>query len=190
MKKRLVVTAVVISVLVLFACAFIPASADETGAKAAPAKNVATAARFLNMLNHNFVYNFDFEDADIVAENSVLALLDQKEGDSDYISEAVLKGFINDMYGIELESINDNAAEHKEGLVFITPRGYTSYSHEITDVAENEDGSFTVYSSVTVTPHDNDEYVTSAETLFVKSETSAFGYNIIRSDLAIEGSEI
>ena len=51
----------------------------------------------------------------------------------------------------------------------------------------NEDGSFTVLSAVTVNPHDDGEYLAEAETLFVKNEKSAFGYNIIYSN--IKGEE-
>lgn len=184
MKKRLVLVVVMLCVLALFACAFIPASASESRQIPAPVGENIPAARFLNMLNHNFVYNEDFQSTDVLVEDSLLALLDRREKDSpEYISDTIVKGFVSDMYGIELSDINDNSDRHMDGFVYIVPRGFTVYSHKITDVKENEDGSFTVLSSVTVTPHDDGEYLTEAETLFVKNEKSAFGYNIVYSNL-------
>ena len=188
MKKRLVLAAVLLCVLTLFSCAFIPASADGSMKSAAPVAEKILSARFLNMLNRNFVYNEDFASADIIVEASVLALLDLREENApDYIADTVVIGFVKDMYGIELADINDNSNAHKDGFVYIAPRGFTSYSHTVTDIKENEDGSFTVLSAVTVTPHDDAEYSTTAETLFVKNEKSAFGYNIIYSN--IKGEE-
>lgn len=191
MKKRLGIAAAVVCVLLIFACAFIPASASEVENAAAPEFAKARKSRFLNMLNRNYVYGSDFENVDIITENSVLALLDRREeDDSEYIEESYVIGFVSDMYGIELESVNDNSARHKDGFVYIAPRGFSGYSHEITDITENEDGSFTVLSEVTISPHDDNEYVSVAETLFVKNENSAFGYNIIYSDIKSAESEI
>lgn len=182
MKKRVVLIAVFVLAAVLFACAFIPASTDRNVSKAAADNTVNP--RFLNMLNHNFVYNSDFENADAVTDNSLLALLDKKDSEyCDYIPEAAVKGFVKDMYGIDILDISEDASVHKDGLVYVSPRGFTSYSHTVTDIAENEDGSFTVISSVTVSPHDDSEFITEAETLFVKNENSAFGYNIVYSNL-------
>lgn len=184
MKKGLIICIISVCVLALFACAFIPASADVTETKPVSATDNALKARFLNMLNRNFAYNEDFTSIGLIVEDSVLSLLDRRvPDDNDYIEEAVVKGFIYDMYGIEVLKIEEDTAMHKDGFVYIAPRGFTAYSHEITEITENEDGSFTVLSSVTVNPHDNDAFTTTAKTLFVKNEKSAFGYNIICSDL-------
>ena len=185
MKKKFFMLTLAVCVFVLLACAVIPASANKADVKADVLQDKALSARFLNMLNRNFVYNSDFESADIITENSILAILDRRDGeDSDYISEAVVKGFVKDMYGIEIIDINENESVHKDGYVYIVPRGFTSYRHTIDSILANEDGSFTVYSTVTVSPHDDEQFSASAETLFVKNETSAFGYNIIYSNLS------
>ena len=190
MKKRLIVIAVLICVLAVCACAFVPASANEVEKKAPVSVENPLKARFLNMLNRNFVYNSDFESVDLIAEDSVLALLDRRLADEpEYIEENVVIGFINDMYGIELESVNDNSAKHKDGYVYITPRGFSGYRHEIKSITANEDGTFTVISKLTVTPHDESEYETEAETLFAANENSAFGYNIVYSDIKGEHNQ-
>lgn len=183
MKKKIFISALLFCVLALIACAFIPASADEAKAPATVRDN-AQKARFLNMLNRNFVYNSDFENADVVMENSVLALLDRRDSqDPDYISETVVKGFVNDMYGIGIVEICEDERVHKDGYVYIVPCGFTGYKHDVTKVSYNEDGSVTVFSNVTVSPHDDESFVSEAKTLFVPNENSAFGYNIVYSEL-------
>lgn len=184
MKKRVFMLALSVCILAVFAFFATPAKAyDEVSAQNATG-NKALETRFLNMLNRNFVYNTDFENADTVTENSVLALLGRRDAENpDYISESVVKGFVYDMYGIKIVEINDDSDMHKDGFVYIIPRGFTSFKHNITNINKNEDGSFTVTSSVKVNPHDDEEFVTEATTLFVPNEKSAFGYNIISSDI-------
>ena len=184
MKKRILVLALALCVLAVFSFFAIPAAAGDSAPKEKTIENNVLAARFLNMLNRNFVYDAEFEDADVITENSILALLDRRDAQNpEYISEAIVKGFVYDMYGIKIIDIDENDSIHKEGFVYIVPRGFTSFKHKITDIKENEDGSFTVISDVTVYPHDDESFLTQATTLFVKNTKSAFGYNIISSDI-------
>lgn len=184
MKKRIVLAALSLCVLMIFAGLFMPAAAQEE-APAATVTDKALAARFTNMLNRNYCYNADYESTQVMTDNAVIALLDKRDTENpDYISEALLKSFVNDMYGIGVTEITDDAAVHKDGFVYITPRGFTSYSHTITGVTENEDGSFSVASTVTVNPHDDDEFITTADTLFIPNTSSVFGYSIIYSNLS------
>ena len=142
----------------------------------------ANQARFLNMLNHNFVYNSDFDSEDVLVNNSALALLDLRDStNEDYISETYVKGFVKDMYGVEVEDMSALNVDYPQidGFLYIIPRGYTSYDHTIVSVEENEDGSFTVKSDVTIVDHDGVTEVHQAESLFVVNAESAFGYNMI-----------
>ena len=148
----------------------------------------ANQARFLNMLNHNFVYNSDFDNANDIVNNSVLALLDLRDStNEDFISETYVKGFVKDMYGVEVEDMSSLNAGYPQidGFLYIIPRGYTSYDHTITSVQENEDGSFTVKSDVTVIDHDGEAEVHQAESLFVVNAESAFGYNMIYCNIIV-----
>lgn len=184
MKKRVFVLVLSLCILFAFAVLAAPNKAALTVSAQNAGDNMALKTRFLNMLNRNFVYNADFDNADVITENSILTLLNRRDAEnSDYISESVVKGFIYDMYGVKITEINEDESVHKDGFVYIIPRGFTSFNHTITDIKANEDGSFTVISSVTVSPHDDDEFMTSATTLFVPNEKSAFGYNIISSDI-------
>lgn len=161
-------------------------SADEITAN-------VNEARFLNMLNHNFVYGSDFDNADTIVNNSVLALLDLRDSENeDYIAETFVKGFVNDMYGIDITDLSELNDEFPklENFVYIIPRGYATYSHKIISVEQNEDGSYTVVSDVITTNHDTAAKSQKAVSLFVENENSAFGYNMIYCNLITDSTDI
>ena len=112
-----------------------------------------------------------------MVENSTLALLDLAE--DSYIAENYLKDYIFNMYG----KIYDSFESDKSGFVYIAPRGYSTYTHKISTVTDNGDGSFTVVTDVTISYEDNTEETLKAETLFIEAEDSAFGYNMLYSDI-------
>lgn len=156
-------------------------------------KTNANEARFLNMLNHNFVYGSDFDNADTVINNSVLALLDLRDSENeDFIADTYVKGFVSDMYGIDVADMGGLNAEYPQldGFVYIIPRGYTTYSHKIVSVKQNDDGSFTIVSDVTINDHDAASKTQKAVSLFVENEDSAFGYNMIYCNLVNNSTDI
>lgn len=190
MKRKF--TLLVVMALV-FACCFssLSPSADNSGKKTNAAETAYSAdkaleARFLNMLNRNFVYNEDFDDAEKVINNSVTALLGERESEDDeFISEKAVISFVNDMYGIGAEAFDgiNNGFPSKDGYVYIIPRGFTKYSHKITGIVKNEDGTYTANTVVTVDGHDAGEDSFKAVTLFVPNSASAFGFNIVYSNI-------
>ena len=188
---------VLCAIALVLCISFVAPAVDETAHVAAVTVETVTGnaneARFLNMLNHNFVYNADFENADTIVNNSTLALLELRDSEnSDYISSTYVKSFVKDMYGIELEDMAGLNAEYPqlEGFVYVIPRGFTSYNHSIVSVDENEDGSFTVVSEVTISDHDNGNQKQKAVSLFVPNDESAFGYNMIYCDILVNSLEI
>ncbi len=195
MKKIL---SLVLSVIMLVVCSSLIAPAVNSGTKVSAAvetEDVTSAndTRFLNMLNHNFVYNSDFDNADAIVNNAALALLDLRDGENeDYIADMYVKDFVKDMYGIEIADMSTINADcpQLDGFLYIIPRGYTSYKHTIASVRENEDGSYTVVSDVVVNDHDAAGKSQKAVSLFVKNEESAFGYNIIYSNIVTNGTDI
>ncbi len=184
MKK---IIGLILSFVVIVATASLiaPVLSDGTQVSAVSAKEIETNAnetRFLNMLNHNFVYNEDFENIDTIVNNSVLNLLALRDIENeDFIDETYVRGFVKDMYGIEIADMSALNADcpQLEGFVYIIPRGYSKYNHEIVSVEQNEDGSFTVTSEVTADVHDGNAETKTAISLFVVNEDSAFGYNMI-----------
>ena len=184
MKK---VLSLILCLVMLTVCSSLiaPVITEGSQVSAATADEIqvdVNEARFLNMLNHNFVYNTDFDNADTIVNNASLALLDLRDSaNEDYIKDTYVKGFVKDMYGIEITDMSSLNAEYPQldGYLYIIPRGYTSYSHTIVSVEQNEDGSYTVVSDVSVSNHDTAAKTQKAVSLFVENDESAFGYNMI-----------
>lgn len=156
-------------------------------------KSNVNEARFLNMLNHNFVYNADFDNADTIINNASLALLDLRDSENeDFIKDTFVKGFVKDMYGIEIADMSALNADYPQldGYLYIIPRGYTSYNHTIVSVEQNEDGSYTVISDVTANDHDAAGRTQKAVSLFVENSESAFGYNMIYCNIVANSTDI
>lgn len=195
MKK---VLSLVLCLVMLAICSSLiaPVITEGSQVSAATADEVKTnvnEARFLNMLNHNFVYNTDFDDADTIVNNASLALLDLRDSaNEDFIKDTYVKGFVKDMYGIEIADMSDLNAEYPQldGYLYIIPRGYTSYNHTIVSVEQNEDGSYTVVSDVTVSDHDAAAKTQKAVSLFVENDESAFGYNMIYCNIVANSNDI
>lgn len=148
-------------------------------------------ARFLNMLNHNFVYDDAFYDDASLVEDSILALLDKADGS--FLDQVVLSDYIFNMYGKKYNEFDflDEDLPEKQGYVYILPRGYSDYNHEIVSVTNNKDGSFTVITNIEILGADNTVENLKCETLFLKAEDSAFGFNMVYSDIIeVTGTEI
>ena len=152
-----------------------------------PDSSKVRQARFLNMLNHSFVYNEAFNSVEDIVNASVPALLNMRDPvNESYIAESFVKDYVYNMYGVEIEdfsNINSDFA-HLDGYVYIIPRGFSVFSHKIDSVSLNEDGSFTVVTSVSIDSHDGDSTSRKVVSLFVKNDHSQFGYNIISSEIS------
>lgn len=143
--------------------------------------NSALEARFLNMLNHNFVYNDAFYNDCALVNDSMVALLSSSQ--DGFMDETVLADYIFNMYGKIYNNfafLGDNLPT-KDGFVYIIPRGYDTYSHKIVKVTDNRDGSYTVLTDVEISYTNGTSEILSAETVFLENSESAFGYNIMYS---------
>ncbi len=146
--------------------------------------------RFLNMLNHNFAYGEDLYYLESIVNRSVLALLDLRE--DDYLAQDYISDYVFNMYGIsDIDySVINTSLLTNDGYLHITPCGYETYEHKMISVAENEDGTYTVKTEVTVNGHDGESYTALCETLFAKNASSQFGYNIIDSVITSNSAAI
>ena len=193
MKKGILsITALAVVLLISFTSLTVKPAANATEKK--PAVTVSEervlGARFLNMLNHNFVYNNEFESVYEMTACSEVALLDKAE--DGYIKQSLIAGYLYNMYGVEN---TDFAAVTKdfpqrENYVYVIPRGFSVYKHSAPVITENEDGSYTVVTVVQIFSHDSETETAKASTLFVKNENSAFGFNIISSDIIFEDASL
>lgn len=148
-------------------------------------------ARFLNMLNHSFAYDDELASPEELVNRAVTALCAAGGTDDEFVEESRVADYLYNMYGVEVENLSAvNAGfPKKDGYVYIIPRGYTVYKHSIESVRLNEDGSYTVTTSVILDSHDGEEEG-KAVTLFVKNSDSQFGFNIISSDIIIDAFEV
>ncbi len=182
MKKRIL--SALLLILVVLTCIFVSSPVKTPVAAAASDESISEGvlkSRFLNMLNHNFVYGEDFYSAEAMINSSMPALLDLRDSENeDFIAENFVRDYVFNMYGVELGNIEDINSDFpsKENFVFIIPRGFSVYSHELLKIKENEDGSFTVTTQVYIDDHDSADELLLCETLFVKNEKSTFGYSI------------
>ena len=183
--KKLISAILLCSIVLLSLCSFTPVKSVEVQQQASAVdQSKVLEKRFLNMLNHNFVYSNAFYNDEALVNDSALALLDlAKDG---FIEESYLKDYIFNMYG----KIYDDFSEYNplapkaDGYFYIIPRGYDLYEHEIASVVENEDGSYLVITNVIIDYHFGEKVEAVSTTIFLPNEESQFGFNILFSDLA------
>lgn len=190
MKKGILsITALAVVLLISFTSLTVKPAANATEKKPAVtvSEEKALGARFLNMLNHNFVYNDAFESVYEMTACSEVALLDKAE--DGYIKQSLIAGYLYNMYGVENADFAAVTKDfpQRENYVYVIPRGFSVYKHSAPVITENEDGSYTVVTDVEISSHDSDVETAKATTLFVKNENSAFGFNIISSDISAVG---
>ena len=90
MKKGILsIAALAFVLLISFSSLSVKPAATATEKPSAPtvSQEKILSARFLNMLNHNFVYGEAFDYTDDLINDSVIALLDRRDNDNeDFIS--------------------------------------------------------------------------------------------------------
>ncbi len=140
-------------------------------------------AKILNLLNLNNIYGEDFTNNEALV-NAAAINLRSYATEQGFIESSIVTAYIKDIYDIDIEindMINVNMPK-KQGYVYLIPRGYSAYSHEIVSVADNGD-YVTVISFVSVDSHDNQTIIGIATTNLAKNSNASFGYNIISSDI-------
>lgn len=188
MFKKVLASVLLITVVLLSFCSFAPVKADVTETEVMDNEKVLES-RFLNMLNHNFVYSEAFYNDEDLVNDSALALLDLVN--DGFVEEAYLKDYIFNMYGKIYDTFDEYNKDlpKADGKFFVIARGYDIYNHSILNVTENEDGSFTVKTEVVIDYHFGETETAVCETLFIKNELSQFGFNILYSDILTATNE-
>ncbi|MBE6770052.1 MAG: hypothetical protein E7548_04790 [Ruminococcaceae bacterium] len=150
----------------------------------APEQDALIKSRFENMLNHNYLYDDDFNNMHTVIENSCLALLDKME--EQFIETDILFPFIENAYGISVYIDDEFGAgfPKKQGAVYVVPRGFTQYTHTVINIVKSGD-TFEVTSLAITDSHDGEPTELVCNTVFKVNNDSAFGYNILSSTLTV-----
>lgn len=183
--KKLITAVLICSIVLLSLCSFAPVKSVEIKNEAVTVDmDKVLEKRFLNMLNHSFVYGEDFYDDEALLNASALALLDLNE--DGFIAENYLKDYVFNMYGKiydNFDGINKDMPK-QDGGFYVIPRGYDIYEHTIDSIIANEDGSYTVITNVIIDYHFGEKVEAVGTTFFLPNEESQFGFNILYSDLA------
>ena len=155
----------------------------EPVVQAEPDMAKVAEAKILNLLNLNNVYNDDFTDNEALVNAAAVNLRSYATANG-FIENGIVTSYIKDIYDIDVEiteSINANMPK-KQGYVYLIPRGYTAYSHEIISITESDE-CITVVSIVSIDAHDSNEVIGTATTVLVKNANASFGYNILNSEI-------
>ena len=156
---------------------------DTAPVVVAPDKEKVFEAHIANLLNLNNVYGEDFTDNEALV-NAAAINLHTYANESGFIPNEIVTAYIKDIYDIDIEindSINVNMPK-KQGYVYLIPRGYSVFTHEIISITDNGD-YLTVVSLVSVDTHDSVTTLGTATTRLSKNESASFGYNNICSDI-------
>lgn len=186
MKRLSVISLVVVIALLVSVFVFAPASSSMSKSGAHIDQNKVAAAKIENLLNLNNVFDDDFTDNEKLINKAAINLKSYTDDDG-FIPEAIVISYIKDMYDIDMvitESHN-SSLPHKNGYVYLIPRGYTTYKHNILSIEEADD-YITVTSSVFIAYHDNESCIGTAKTVLVRNPASSFGYNIINSEISYD----
>ncbi len=181
------VLGVVLALFIVLACGFTvlgeetvaaPSETPEISADATSTDEKVLVARLENMLDHNNVYNDDFDSTYEMVNNSIIALIDKGDEDG-FIKADIVEGFVYNMYGITLNDYAINPEfPQKDGYIFILPRGFELYDHTLTSV--EVDGDYIHTDSVlTVVSHEGYTYEYDCRSIFKVNASSAFGCNLI-----------
>lgn len=176
MKLRALGIALIL--VMILACGFTVSGEQNSSPAASHDADAVLISRLENMLDHNQVYNDDFDSTNDMVNNSVIALLDKADGDG-FIDRDIVSGFVYNMYGIDLSEYSaEPGFPSKDGHLFVIPKGYDLYDHTV--LSAEIDGEYIHTDSVlTVDAHDGYTYELSCRSIFKVNESSSFGYNLI-----------
>ncbi len=163
----------------------VPATEKEFNI-AQPDKLLVMTNRFENILNSNFAFGDELSSVSELLLASELSLLSKAQ--DGVLPNNELISFVKDMYGVDPSVYADEGKEVilPDGVTVILPRGFSLYTHRITDFHSNEDGTFTVYSEVEIEKHDGETEIKEAVSRFVPAAQSRFGYHLISCELLIK----
>lgn len=152
-------------------------------------QDMVLAARFENMLNHNFIYGDDFYDDQTVIEGAILSLINFAEDGE--INKALVLNFIANVYGLQVDenAVVYDFAPASEDTFTVLPRGYSAINHKILSVEENE-GGFVVISKMSVNSHEGIAETHLVESIFVRNSGSCFGYNLLSANYIEAGNTL
>ena len=181
-----------VSVLLIFALVFVTGiaslSAHGTDEPVVSSANnefdKKNAARFETVLNNNYAFANDFSSVSTLIKLSSISLLPHaKNGE---LENNLIIDFMKNMYGVDPSTLCDEGEELlvANGTTALIPMGFTKYNHVVENVHLNEDGTYTVYSTVSALDGENEVFF-DAISRFVETNDSSFGYILVSCELLL-----
>ena len=134
-------------------------------------------ARFQNILNHNHCFGDDINSpSELIFSAQVSLLSECRDG---YIASDLVDNFVFNMYGKRPEGVVFDFSEQREGYYPVIPRGFSTYSHTVTDYSYLGDGRIEVFSDVLI----NETEMARCESILFADGTSAFGYILLSCEI-------
>ena len=186
MKKVFLMAVVSLCAAVIFSSLFISSASEKSDVTQKNDEKISEEQIFVDMLNHNYVYGEDFDNADRVINRSANALSMYKTDSGNFIGQHYVADFVKNMYGIsvvDFSGLNEGYPK-KQDCVYVLPFEYTSFCHSNPKISENEDGTVSVKTEVTVTDCNGRANDYEANSVFVKCSESEFGYYILYSEIS------
>ncbi len=187
MKRFIFIALFLVCCLCMNGFISMPKNASEGGAKAVIQTEFdgekALESHIINLLNLNNVYGDDFTDNERLVNKAAISMRSYANANG-FIEEGIITAFVKDMYDIDLvitDDINKDMPQ-RDGFVYLIPRGYTLYSHDITDITDMGE-YLSVTSGVKVLYHDNYVEIGTATTKLVKNANGSFGYSIMDAQI-------
>lgn len=168
---------------------FVSSAPASAAVLSKPSEIGVATARFENMLNMNFVYGDDFCNNESLVNAAAISVLGEVDDDGFIPSDSVT-AFIKDFYDIDMvitKNINSSLPQ-RDGFVYVVPRGYTTYEHDVVSVIRDGD-YYSVVSSVKINLHTGESYIATANSVFMINHDSSFGYSLISSELDVASSQ-
>lgn len=182
--KKIISVLLVLSLLICAGVASLSAQGEETAATLHEQK--ITASRFETMLNNNYAFGSDFYSVSKLINAATISLLPHAENGT--LKNFIIADFVNNMYGIDALLIADegSAPLSLNGVYEIIPKGFSKYTHTVTEYFEHADGTLTVYSTAETFDENGTAVTHTAISRFAKNEQSAFGFTLLSCEIVIE----
>lgn len=178
---KAIFTRILVSILLPLLVMLIPGR-DVPVAEQQAAPAAEQTADFAALLNLNYCYGSAFSD-EAIATGTLLSLLELagEENGQRYVDLQQAEYFMNAFYG---RTVDFAAAglEVEGSRIWIPAMGYDIYTHTLIS-AEVQGDQVKVVSKVICDGHDGVVFDALCTSVFVRNESSAFGYNLLSSEI-------
>lgn len=181
----LLITALLFSNVIATANTTIPQENTEQTEIIQP--EISTEEKLIGLLNLNHCFNDDFNENEILIEGTQISLLDFSvvTDDATYINRLLVESFIENFYGknVSTEGFGDAGYSMPETYMKIASKGYATVFHTLISMNVDEMGNCTLVTCLNFYNHDATKDTCLCKSVFVKNDSSAYGYNLVKCEI-------